>query len=83
MGVATRVTAFAAIVLMAVPAVAQEAAPAAEVSARTWLANRDAIEEHLAGHRLRVTQGYEARERPFPGSGPRRAAGPHGRALAS
>jgi hypothetical protein len=47
MRVGTRVTAFATIVLMAMPAVAQEAAPAAEVSARTWLSNRDAIEEYL------------------------------------
>ena len=46
MGVATRVTAFATIVLMAVPA-SLRWPPAAEVSARTWLANRDAIEEHL------------------------------------
>jgi hypothetical protein len=47
MRLAARVTAFATIVLMAMPAVAQEAAPTAEVSARTWLSNRDAIEEYL------------------------------------
>jgi Mycothiol maleylpyruvate isomerase N-terminal domain len=80
----------------ALAAALEHAEPSAPTACTGWTAHdiaahlaagakemADLIEEHLAGLRPRATQGYEARERPFPGSGPRRAAGPHGRALAS
>jgi hypothetical protein len=47
MWISARVTALASIVLVAAAAAAQEAAPAAEVSAKNWLSNRTAIEEYL------------------------------------
>ena len=47
MRTAARFAAIASVVLMAMPAPAQEAAPAAEVSAKTWLSNRDQIEAYL------------------------------------
>jgi hypothetical protein len=47
MRTAARFAAIASVVLMAMPAPAQEAAPAAEVSAKTWLSNRDQIETYL------------------------------------